>query len=229
MFCDRCGSTVPASAAQCPRCSSLLAAVAIVPVALPRGPIAWIGDGWNAVTANFWIFVLLAALYLAASSTVPVLIQGPVALGLQWAALRQVSLRRADINDIALGFNQFPNAVLVCLFTSLIIAFASVLLIIPGILAATLLQFPYLLVIDRKLDFWTAIRESFNVSQRHFGILLGLFLLQLGLIIAGALLCGFGLLVAIPVCYAATAAAYIELFGLREDTIAAITAGARSQ
>lgn len=227
MFCDRCGSAVPASSAQCPRCAAPLAAVAIVPAAVPRGATAWIGDGWNAVTSNFWIFVLLGFLYLAAGFTVPVLIQGPVALGLQWAALRQVSGRRADLNDIALGFNQFPPAVLVCLATSIIIVFASSLLIIPGIIAATLLQFPYLLVIDRKLDFWAAIKESFDVSQRHFGMLLGFFLLQLCLIIGGALLCGVGLLVAIPVCYAATAAAYIDLFGLREDTKAAIAAGAR--
>lgn len=227
MFCDRCGSAVSASSAQCPRCSAPLAAVAIVPAAVPRGSGAWIGDGWNAVTANFWIFVLLGFLYLAASSTVPILIQGPVALGLQWATLRQVAGRRADINDVAFGFNQFPHAVLVCLVTAIIIGFASVLLIIPGLIAAALLQFPYLLVIDRKLDFWAAIKESFHVSQRHFGMLLGFFLLQLCLIVAGALLCGFGLLVAIPVVYAATAAAYIDLFGLREETKAAIAAGVR--
>lgn len=226
MFCDRCGSAVPASVVQCPKCAAPLAAVALVPVAVPRGPAAWIGDGWNAVTANFWIFVLLGFLYLAAGS-VPVLLQGPVALGLQWAALRQISGQRADINDLAFGFNQFPQAVLVCLATSVIIGFASILLIIPGLLAAALLQFPYLLVIDHKVDFWAAIKESFEVSQRHFGTLLGFFLLQLCLIIAGALLCGFGLLVAVPVCYAATAAAYIDLFGLREETKTSIAAGAR--
>ena len=224
MFCDRCGSAVPASAAQCVRCNAPLAAVALVPVAVPRGPVAWIGDGWNAVTANFWIFVLLGFLYLAAGSTV--LILGPVALGLQWAALRQVAGRAADINDLTLGFKQFPNAVLVYLVTGIIIVCASVFFIIPGLIAAALLQFPYLLVIDKKLDFWAAIKESFAVSQRHFGTLLGFFLLQICLIAAGALLCGFGLLVAIPVCYAATAAAYIDLFGMREDTKASIAAGA---
>jgi len=218
MFCDRCGSPVPASAPQCPRCAAPLAVVL-------RGSSAWIEDGWNAVTANFWNFVLLGFLYLAAGSTAPVLIQGPVALGLQWAALRQVSGRRADVKDVVYGFNNFPPAVLVCLATSVIIGLGSILLLIPGLVAAILLQFPYLLVIDRKLDFWAAIKESFEVSQRHFGKLLGFFLLQLCLIIGGALLCGFGLLVAIPICYAATAAAYIELFGLQEDTKASIASG----
>jgi uncharacterized membrane protein len=199
-----------------------LAAVALVPVAVPRGPGAWLADGWNAVTANFWIFVLFGFIYLAAGSTFPVLLQGPVALALQWATLRQLTGQRADLNDLGYGFNNFPAAVLVCLVTSIILGFTTLFLLIPGLIAATLLQFPYLLVIDQKLDFWAAIKESASVSQRHFGQLLGLFLLEICLIIGGALLCGVGLFVAIPVIYAATAAAYIDIFGLREGTKAAL-------
>jgi uncharacterized membrane protein len=196
--------------------------VAVVPVGVPRGAAAWISDGWSAVTGNFWNFVMLGAIYLVAGGAVPVLIQGPVAMGLQWAALRQIAGRRAEVNDLAFGFNQFPQAVLVCLVTGVIVGVGTVLLILPGLLAATLLQFPYLLVIDRKMDFWGAIQESFRTSQRHFGTLLGFFLLQLCVLIGGALLCGVGLAVAVPVVYAATAAAYVDLFGLRNDTKAAI-------
>lgn len=227
MFCDRCGTAVPASAAQCPRCGVPIVSVAIVPAAVPRGASAWIADGWNAVTSNFWIFILLGLIYCAASATVPILLQGPVALGLQWAALRQISGQRADVNDLAFGFNLFPAAVLVCLVTSILIGFATLFFIIPGLIAAALLQFPYLIVIDRNVDFWTAIKESFDVSQRHFGSLLVLYLLQLCLVIGGILLCGVGVLVAVPVIYASAAAAYIELFGLRQETKAAIAGGVR--
>jgi hypothetical protein len=199
-----------------------LAAVALVPVEVPRGPGAWLAEGWNAVTSNFWLFVFFGFLYLAAGSTVPVLLQGPMALSLQWAALAQVNGRRAEMNDMGYGFNNFPAAVLVCLVTSLILTFTTLFLLIPGLIAATLLQFPYLLVIDQKLDFWAAIQESARVSQRHFGKLIGLFLLEACLILAGALLCGVGVFVAIPVIYAATAAAYKDIFGLREATRAAL-------
>jgi uncharacterized membrane protein len=174
------------------------------------------------VTGNFWTFVLLGLIYLVAGGSVPVLIQGPVAMGLQWAALRQVAGQRAEVNDLAYGFNQFPQAVMLCLTMGVLIGVGTVLLIVPGILAATLLQFPYLLAIDRKLDFWSAIQESFATSQRHFGTLLGFFLLQFCLLIGGALLCGVGLLVAVPVVYAATAAAYVDLFGLQSETKAAM-------
>lgn len=227
MFCDRCGSAVAASASQCPRCNAPLAAVALVPVAVPRGAGAWVADGWNAVTANFWMFILLELICLVGGSTVPILIQGPLTFGIHWAALRQISGKRADVNDLAIGFQQFPQAVMVCLVTSVIYVTGTLLLIIPGLFAAVLLQFPYLLVIDRKLDFWQAIKESVNVSQRHFGALLGLFLIQIGLLLGGALLCGVGLLVALPIIYASSAAAYVELFGLREDTRAAIATGVR--
>lgn len=228
MFCDRCGTAVPASAAECPRCRAPLAAVALVRASVPRGAGAWIAAGWNAVTDNFWVFTLLGLIYLVAGSTLPVVVQGPVAYGLQWAALRQVCGRRADVNDLAVGFNAFPQAVLISLVTTAIIVFGSILLIIPGLIAAVLLQFPYLLAADRKVDFVGAIRESYDVSKEHFGSLIGLFLLQTCLIVGGLLLCGVGLLVAIPVVYASAAAAYVDLFGLRADTQAAMAGPAGS-
>lgn len=218
MFCDRCGSAVPASASQCPRCQTRLADVAIVPAMVVRGPGAWIGDGWNAVTANFWTFVLLGLIYSVAGSTVPIVVQGPIAFGLQWAALRQVSGNRADIADIKAGFDIFPHALMTALVYSIIVTVGMFLCIVPGIAAAVLLQFSYLVVLDQKLEFWPAIQESYRVAKDHFGKLLGLFCLQFCLIIAGVLLCGVGLFVALPVIYTSTAVAYIELFGLRAET-----------
>lgn len=225
MFCDRCGTAVPASAAQCPRCAAQLKAIALVPAANPRGVTEWITAGWNAVTANFWLFMGLTVIYLAAGSTVPVLLQAPVGVGLQWAALKQVYGRPAELNDIGYGFTVFPVAVLICLTSAVIIGFATILLLIPGLIAVLLLQFPYLLAIDRKLDFWSAIKESASVSQRHIGKLFGFLCLQIALVIGGLLLCGVGVIVVIPVIYAATAAAYIDLFGLQENTRAAMTNG----
>lgn len=227
MFCDRCGNSVPAAANQCPRCAAPLAAVAIVPAASSRGATAWISDGWNAVTANFWVFIALTLVYLAAGSTVPVLLQAPLGLGLQWAALRQICGRTADFNDLTIGFNLFPAAVLVALTTGAIVVSASLCLIIPGFIALALLQFPALLVLDRKLDFWSAIKESVSVSRDHFGSMAAFLALEICIGLGGVLLCGVGVLVAIPVMYAATASAYIELFGLREDTKAAIAGSSR--
>lgn len=227
MFCDRCGSAVPASATQCPRCATALAAVAIVPATAPRGATAWISDGWNAVTANFWVFLGLTLIYLAAGSTVPILLQAPLGFGLQWAALRQISGHRADFSDLTIGFNLFPPAVLVALTTGAIVLAASLCLLLPGLIAIALLQFPALLVLDRKLDFWTAIKESVSMSQKHLGSMAAFLALEICLVLGGALLCGVGIFVAIPVMYAATAAAYIDLFGLREDTKAAIAGGIR--
>jgi hypothetical protein len=227
MFCDRCGAAVAANAGSCPRCQMMFQHLAIVPAAQPRGAGAWVADGWNAVTANFWTFVLLGLITMLAGTMVPVVLQGPVVLGLYWASLRQVQGYRAEVGDLSFGLNLFPAGVLICLVTGLIIGAATVLLLLPGLVAAALLQFPYLLAADRKLDFWSAIKESFQVSQQHFGSLLGLLLLQICLLIGGVLLCGVGLLVAIPICYAATAAAYVDLFGVQADTRARLASPAR--
>lgn len=218
MYCDRCGAAVEPSAERCLRCQMVFPQLAIVPTSHPRGAGAWVADGWNAVTANFWTFVLLGLITMVAGGIVPVVLQGPVVLGLYWASLRQVQGHKAEVGDLTFGLNLFPAGVLICLVTGIIIGAATILLLLPGLVAATLLQFPYLLAADRKLDFWEAIKESFQVSQRHFGSLLALLLLQVCLLVGGLLLCGVGLLVAVPLCYAATAAAYVDLFGIQAET-----------
>jgi uncharacterized membrane protein len=176
------------------------------------------GMGFNAVTANFWVFVLLAAIYLLASSAAPVILQGPIAMGLYWAALRQILGRPASPNDLGTGFNLFGQGLLICLLLTVIFTVAGFLLLVPFFLAAALLQFPYLLVLDRKLDAWPALQESFRVSQFHLGKLFLLTLLQVVLLVAGTLLCGVGLLVAVPVVFASSAAAYVDLYGIRPET-----------
>jgi uncharacterized membrane protein len=236
MYCDRCGTAIEERAESCPACGASQA-VAVVgssaisppvlaaggaPATVLGGPGDWLSQGWNAVTANFWVFVLLAAIFLLGSSTVPILLQGPLTMGLQWAALRQVLGRRADLNDLGAGFNLIGPSLLICLLTTLIFSVAGAFFLIPALFAAALLQFPYLLVLDRGLPFGEAIKQSFEVSQYHLGKLIGFVLLQICLLVAGALLCGIGILVAIPILFAATAAAYVDLFGVRSSTKAAM-------
>jgi uncharacterized membrane protein len=105
---------------------------------------------------------------------------------------------------------------------SIAIALASSMLFLPGLLLAALLQFPYLLILDRGYSFADAFSASTGISKPYFWKLLWLTVLQLVLLTGGALLCGFGLLVAVPVCYAASAAAYVQIMGLRPETQAQI-------
>ncbi|MBM3786439.1 MAG: hypothetical protein FJW30_18935 [Acidobacteria bacterium] len=182
------------------------------------GAGAWMASGWNAVTSNFWTFVLLTLLYVVGGSVLPVVLQGPLGLGLQWAALRQVNGRNAASNDVNAGFQLIAPAILSCLIASIIVTLASMFLLVPGLIAAALLQLVYPLILDRGLSFSEAIAESISLSKPYLGSMVLLTLLQVGLIMAGLLLCGVGLLVAIPVNFAATAVAYSQICGLTPAT-----------
>lgn len=71
------------------------------------------------------------------------------------------------------------------------------------------------LIIDRQLAFWPAMKLSWRVAHQQFLPLLGLVLLCGLIYLAGFLALCVGILVALPVCIAALAFAYEDLFGER--------------
>jgi uncharacterized membrane protein len=71
------------------------------------------------------------------------------------------------------------------------------------------------LIIDKQLDFWPAMKLSWRVTTRQFLPLLGLLLLCGLIYLAGILALCVGVFVALPVCVAALAYTYEDLFGER--------------
>jgi uncharacterized membrane protein len=69
------------------------------------------------------------------------------------------------------------------------------------------------LIIDKQLPFWPAMKLSWRVAHQQFLPLLGLLLLCGLVYLAGFLALCVGLVVALPVCVAAIAYAYEDLFG----------------
>jgi uncharacterized membrane protein len=69
------------------------------------------------------------------------------------------------------------------------------------------------LIIDKQLAFWPAMKLSWRVAHQQFLPLLGLLLLCGLVYLAGFLALCVGLVVALPVCVAAIAFAYEDLFG----------------
>jgi uncharacterized membrane protein len=76
------------------------------------------------------------------------------------------------------------------------------------------------LIIDKQIDFWPAMKLSWRVTSRQFFPLLGLLLLCALVYFAGILALCVGLFVALPVCVAALAYTYEDLFGERDSLVA---------
>ncbi|KUI33624.1 hypothetical protein AU197_20100 [Mycobacterium sp. IS-1590] len=97
-------------------------------------------------------------------------------------------------------------SVIVGLLTS--IGFA--LCVLPGLVVVIFTMFTVIALLDRNLSPIDAIKTSFDIAKNNFGQVLLTFLAVFAVILVGALLCGVGLLVALPV------AALIEVYAYRK-------------
>src|SRR6185312_9806697 len=93
-------------------------------------------------------------------------------------------------------------------------------LVLPGIYLLIAWSFTLPLVIDKKLDFWSAMELSRKVVTKHWWKFLGLTLVLLLLIFAGAFVFFIGALITIPLAIAALNYAYEDIFGSAGQTAA---------
>ena len=90
-----------------------------------------------------------------------------------------------------------------------------ILCILPGIYLAVGYIFALPLVVDKKMEFWTAMEVSRRVVHEHWWSMFAL-VIVLGLVaLAGFLLCVIGAAITIPIASAALMYVYEDLFGTR--------------
>ncbi|MGE2719196.1 hypothetical protein [Mycolicibacterium celeriflavum] len=97
-------------------------------------------------------------------------------------------------------------SVIVGLLTS--IGFA--LCFIPGLIVVIFTMFTVIALLDRNLSPIDAIKASFDIAKNNFGQVLVTLLVVIAVTVVGALLCGVGLFVALPL------AALIEVYAYRK-------------
>jgi uncharacterized membrane protein len=173
------------------------------------------------------------------------ILQGPLMGGLYWFYLRQHRKEAAEFGDAFSGFSNFLQLMLASVVMTAILyvcfAPAAILFIIGGqnntdslaiaggIAGLVMLPlfcylftcwiFTYLLMMDRKYTFWTAMNVSRRVVNKcwwgMFGLLIVTFLLQ----IVGALALCCGIFVTMTFLYSATTAAYEDIFSGRQENL----------
>ncbi len=234
MFCPKCGTQVAAEAPYCPACGMpqtpgapenppLGSPQTIVPMPVIRCEKAngakWIGQGWDLVKSDLPTFAIHALLLAVVSGAVPFILQGPMILGIQYSIMRRMFVGRTEVGDVFKGFNLFVPAMVAGILVSIFSSIGFALCLVPGFFVLAALQFPFLLILDKGMDFWPAMEASMEAAKRDWGGYLVFVLLQMLVVFAGVLACFVGLLVALPVIHAATVAAYQDVFGFEQRTI----------
>jgi uncharacterized membrane protein len=231
MFCQSCGTQVGSDVRFCPNCGRSLGDGPVsgsAPIPAPWTPRPgvqasggrWIGEGWALVKADFGNYIVISLLFTLLSG-VP-LIQGPLIAGFHIFTMKKLMGRNAEIGDLFQGFNFFVPTLVASLLIGLFTFAGTLLCIIPGLVVAAMYKFTYLFIVDKRMDFWPAMQASHAVVKNdYFGFTMFLILAFL-VNVLGFLCCIVGLLVTIPLTFAAITVAYKEIVGFEQRTVDAL-------
>lgn len=225
MFCHRCGASVGSDVRFCPHCGQELPGPAPVhPVGAIRpsgrveaSPGRWISEGWALVQSDLGSYVLIALLFFLLSG-VP-FIQGALIAGFHIYTMKKLSGRNPEIGDFFKGFNFFLHSLVASILIGVFTFLGALALIIPALVIAAMYKFTYLFIVDKRLEFWPAMQASHNVVKNdYFGFTMFL-ILAFFVNVLGFLCLIVGLLVTVPVTFAAITIAYKELVGFDQRTL----------
>ncbi|MFA5057802.1 MAG: DUF4339 domain-containing protein [Opitutaceae bacterium] len=193
---------------------------------IARAPKLGIGDtigrSWSLLKGNFWPLVGVTFVVLvvqAVANAIPLLgilasllLSGVFIGGLYFYYLRRLRGQAVEFGDAFAGFTlAFVPLMLAGLVSSLLTLVGFLLLILPGIYLAVAWSFTMLLVIDQKLEFWTAMEVSRRVITAQWWRMFGLMILAAILGVLGLLLFLFGVFFTLPITIGSLVIAYETL------------------
>jgi predicted Ser/Thr protein kinase len=196
--------------------------------------------GWRLLKGEFWPIVGITALFVALfavassvggssmqrnsggqssvefGSAVALLVWGPLMGGLLLYYLKKIRMESTTVELAFCGFgsgHRFLHLFLAGFVTGLLTWLGFLCLILPGIYLLVAWMFTLPLVIDKQLDFWSAMELSRKVVTKHWFKFLGFAIVLLLLYFAGLLMLIVGVFVMMPIILAALMYAYEDIFG----------------
>jgi hypothetical protein len=195
-----------------------------------RAPKLGIGDtigrSWELLKGNFWLLVAATFVVLLAQAVlqavliaIPILrifasllLTGVFLGGLYYYYLRRLRGETVKFGDAFAGFTlAFVPLMLGGLVSSLLTCGGLLFLVLPGIYLAVAWAFTTLLIIDKKMDFWTAMEVSRRVITAQWWRMFGLMILAAIIGMLGALLLVVGIFLTLPITIGSLVVAYETL------------------
>ena len=231
MYCHSCGSPIESTVGFCASCGSAqrieagpgAAAVATAPATytvhtgVKSDTMRWIAEGWDLVKADLGTFVLMAIVMTLVNGAIPFLLQGATTAGFQAAVRKRLRGQKPAVGDLFEGFQFFASTLGAHIVISILVFIGILFFIIPGLVVAAMYNFTYLFIVDKRMDMGTAMRASHAVVKQDY-VGYTLFVIALGLLnIAGLLCLVVGLLVTVPITFAAITVAYRDAVGFERS------------
>ncbi len=167
--------------------------------------------GWNLARSGFWsllVLVFIVSLVDISSSSLGspdtggfilslllgFLLTGPIRIGSDWVFLEAARKKDYRITDIFTVFQKhYVSAVGASVLSFILVLTGLILFIIPGIVFMVRLSFVNYLIMDKGLDAWQAIKESWEMTAGHFWTIFWMQLITIPLLIFGLMLLVVGI------------------------------------
>jgi len=136
-----------------------------------------IKKAFDLVISDFLVILgvtLLINLLLLVTAYIPLgfLLNGPLLGGLYYYFLKRIRGQTTELSDVFAGFNRnFLHLVLSTIVMSILIFLGFLFCILPGIYLAVAWAFTVPLIVDKQIDFWSAMEASRKiVTLRWFKV-----------------------------------------------------------
>lgn len=175
----------------------------------------WLSEAWSIISQDLVTRIIVALIVGLGSGITGGLLAGPLMGGYLWIVFNKMKnpSYTPQVGDVAKGFENFVQLLLVGIVGGLIASLGTIACVIGVFFTSALVVLALPLVVERGMDFWSAITESINKTKQD---LMGwvVFVLVIGLLNALGSSIAVGFLITLPIGIAALAVGYREVYGL---------------
>ncbi len=197
----------------------------------------WLEGGFQLYKNNLGVLILGGLLAILISTISFGILAGPMMAGLVLITLRLFDKNAAvpSAGDLFEGFTFFlPSFLFVLVWFFISLAASLVLNAVPciGQLASlafslalgTALMFGMYFIVDKGMEFWPASKASFELVKENFMPFLGLYVVASIVASLGAILCGIGIFLTVPLLPCILTVAFRDVAGERPPASGMVTA-----
>jgi len=177
---------------------------------------AYIRRGWELMRIRIEYFILYTLIFGVVLSipALDLILFQPLAAGFLIVAFYLSSGKQIVFEDFFEGFKHFAGLFLFTLIATILLFFAFLALIIPGIYLTVGYIFTPFYIVFAKMDFWQAMESSRKLVHREWFSIFGFLIVLVLINILGIMALGIGLLITIPLSYCALYAAFDDIVGV---------------
>lgn len=188
----------------------------------------YLKEGWELFARAPAMFIVFTLLYFVAGNIISVIdprlsiissfVLGPIATAGYFTAADTVKKKGTlEFSDFFTAMDRIGHLILLQIVVFVLAAIGFALLILPGIWLMVALMFSFPLVVLSGLSFIDGIEVSIRVINKKWFNFLLLGLLAIAILLAGAILCGVGVLAAVPVMYCMFYSCFTDVLGTNDD------------